>query len=257
MSAPSPLDWSPMTRASLDPGWFDLTSFEAQVFSENGEDGVLERLLQLVGETNRFCVELGVGDGKVCNTRRLVEQCGWQGVWIDARPQPDPRIRSAWVQADNVNCLLRESSVPQQFDVLSIDLDGNDYWVWESLHYSPRIVVVEYNASVPPHECRAVPYDPEFRWDHRTDYFGAGLLAFERLGRRKGYALVHCEAKGVNAFFVAYSLVNPAGLPPVEALYRPPRYGDSRHGHDRDTSRPWIDPEGTSRWSERVTGHSF
>jgi len=106
------------------------------------------------------------------------------------------------VTAENINDLLQKYEVPVSFDLLSIDLDGNDYWVWRAVRRRPRVVVIEYNAHIGPADSRVIAYDPAFRWAG-TDYFGASLRALRDLGQQKGYALVYCESTGTNAFFVA------------------------------------------------------
>lgn len=202
----------------------DLDRHERRVYSQNGEDGVLARLFQLVPPVARHFVEFGVEDGRQRNTR-LLETQGWGGLLMDCDAPPDhPRIRRAAVTAESVNDLFRQHGVPPEFDLLSIDIDGNDYWVWNALDpsYRPRVVAVEYNASFPPTESVAIAYDPDFRW-RRTNYFGASLLAFARLGARRGYELVYCDRRGVNAFFVRAD-VNPYLPRTVADVYRQPDY---------------------------------
>ena len=170
-----------------------------------------------------------------------------------AAPPNHPRVRRECVTAENVNALFDKYGVPDDFDLLGIDIDGNDYWVWQAIHprFRPAVVVMEYNASIPPSESRVMPYDPSFRWD-RTDYFGASLLALARLARRKGYALVYCERCGVNAFFLRED-VNPYVDRTVAAVYRQPDYLGARLfglgrlywprgvGHKKDRRRVMVD----------------
>jgi hypothetical protein len=132
--------------------------------------------------------------------------------------------------------------VPQAFDLLSLDIDGNDYWVWQAINYQPRVVVIEYNAHFPPNQRRSIVYDPAFRWNG-SDYFGASLLAMKELGEKKGFVLVHCERTGANAFFVAKSALPPGFAPrPIEAIYRPPNYLNRGLRWPRDPARVMIDP---------------
>jgi hypothetical protein len=196
----------------------DLTAFELRVFSQNGEDGVLAELLRRAGAGGGGFVEFGSGDGGECNTAFLAVVLGWPGVYIEPDPaafaalerrhRANPRVRTvnAAVTAENVEALFEQAGVPAEPDVLSIDVDGNDYWIWRALErFRPRIVVIEYNGALDLLEERVAPYDAERRWDHSAGY-GASLAALERLGAQKGYRLAHTELAGVNAFFVREDL---------------------------------------------------
>ncbi len=206
----------------------EFEAHESRTFSQNGEDGVLAHIFDVLGTTTKFFVEFGVGaDGRERNTRLLEEQHGWQGLLMDSGASDrSSHIRKEKITAENINDLFVKYDVPGAFDLLSIDIDGNDYWVWKAigLRYRPRVLVMEYNASVPPPRSATIEYDPGFRWNG-TDYFGASLTALERLSRRKGYALVYCERRGVNAFFVQRDLLSPSWERPVEEIYREPGYG--------------------------------
>lgn len=139
-------------------------------------------------------------------------------------------IKTERVTAGNIQELFKKYDVPKDFDLLSIDIDFNDYWVWKAItDYSPRVVVIEYNSSIPPTESRAVPYDPDARWDG-TSYFGASLLALQNLGLKKGYTLVGCNDHGVNAFFCKRELVERFKIKGIQELYRPPKYGEIVNG---------------------------
>ncbi|MBL8727507.1 MAG: hypothetical protein JNM25_03680 [Planctomycetes bacterium] len=204
---------------------FDLERAERQVTSQGGEDGVLAELFARLGTTNRHYVEFGCGDGLQCNTTQL-RRAGWQGLLMDgiaAPAAPDAVIHAAWITAENIGALLDHHGVPAEPDLLSIDVDGNDYWIWRAITRRPRVVVVEYNANLPADRALTMPYDPLHRWDG-SDFYGASLLALVQLGRAKGYTLVYCTQAGVNAFFVRDDLL--PGLEPVDSqlLYRAPNY---------------------------------
>lgn len=163
---------------------------------------MIARVFQLIGCGTRYFVEIGAGTGRQCNTRWLREN-GWRGVMMD-RDHANPRWRlfQEVVTAENINCIFARYRVPASFDLLSIDIDGNDYWVWRALsaRYRPRVVVVEFNAAVPAHISVTMPYQPSFRWRGEAN-IGQSLLAAKQLGSRKGYALAHAEPP--NAYFVA------------------------------------------------------
>jgi hypothetical protein len=199
----------------------DLRAYERSVYSQNGEDGIIQEVLRRIGTVHGCVVEIGVESGAECNCARLVREEGWRGVFVEADPghfdqlhrryatATGVRCVHATVTSDNVEMLLRDAEVPHDFDVLSIDIDGNDYWVWAAVQqWRPRLVVIEYNAAHPPPVRWVMREDPRHRWDGTT-YYGASLASLADLGRRKGYTLVATDSTGVNAFFVRTELVTP------------------------------------------------
>ncbi|MCR9247013.1 MAG: class I SAM-dependent methyltransferase [bacterium] len=222
--------------------WFDLERFERRMTSQCGEDGVIAAIFERIGETNRNYVEFGCGDGVQCNTRQL-QLAGWTGLLMDGGEspgEPDITIHHEWITRDNINELFDRHSVPAEPDLMSIDLDGNDYWVFAAIERRPRVLIVEYNGNVADDRALTIPYDPAHRWDG-TDYYGASLLAIERLARRKGYTLVHCTTAGVNAIFVRSDLLgNVAPLDPA-VLHRPANYWYRRGRSLPDISRAMLD----------------
>ena len=227
-----------------------LNRHERQAFSQSGEDGIIDEIFARVGTTNRFFVEFGVGNGLENNTASLLIK-GWNGYWMEAdgewvrdierdfRALLDGKqllLRQAFITAENIESLLEWANVPKAFDLLCIDIDGNDYWVWQAIaNYRPRVVVVEYNALFSPEIRWAMRYDPAAIWN-RTSYQGASLKSLEILGMQKGYRLVGCNFAGVNAFFVREDLVGDAFCAPftAENHYEPARYHLIRAvGHPR------------------------
>ncbi|MFN2506385.1 MAG: hypothetical protein ABR540_19590 [Acidimicrobiales bacterium] len=206
-----------LVEAHDEPGR-SLTAAEFKVFSQNGEDGVLAEIFRRIGTTNRYFVEFGIGNGSEGNSVFLADVLGWSGLFIEGSPGHFTGLHrkyrdreavatlSALVRPDNVNALFRQSEVPENFDLLSIDIDGNDYWVWEALEaFRPRVVVIEYNGLLKNNACLVQPYDPDWAWDG-TEFYGASLGALRSLGRKKGYVLVHTELSGTNAFLVQADL---------------------------------------------------
>lgn len=190
-----------------------LTRYELRCFSQNGEDGVLAEILSRIGSDRAFFVEFGIQDGREGNCVLLADVEAWSGLFIEADAACFERLASkyagsqaiktmkAWVTPDNIEELLAAASVPADFDVLSIDIDGQDYWVWAAIEsWRPRVVVVEYNSSFPPSDRRVAPRS-QATWDG-TGAFGSSLSAFEDLAQQKGYVLVHTELTALNAFFV-------------------------------------------------------
>lgn len=232
----------------------DLTPFELRVFSQNGEDGVLEAILREVGVVSRTFVEFGAERGLEGNCVFLAEVLGWSGLFIEAdetafavlesryRDRPQVVTTCAAVTAANINDIIEAAGLGGLIDVLSIDIDSHDYWVWEALTVvEPTVVVIEYNAHIPYPEARVQPLHEPGPWQG-TDYFGASLGALEYLANRKGYVLVHTDLAGVNAFFVRAD--RAGGLPINEAVpRRAPNFFLDGLGHPPDDSgRTWIDP---------------
>lgn len=168
-----------------------------------GEDRIAARIFQKIGVTNRIAVEFGADDGmRKSNTAYFRLNEGWQTWLFDAEPTADT-VHLAHITAENVNEIFAASAIPHVFDLLSIDIDGNDLWVWQALIYAPRLVIIEYNPRWRPRKSRVVPYDPAFIWD-RTDYYGASVSALVRLGRTKGYTLA--ASTRTNLIFVQRGL---------------------------------------------------
>jgi hypothetical protein len=215
-----------------------LTRFGFKAYSQNDEDGIIQEIFNRIGVKHRSFIEFGCGHGLENNTTYLLLQ-GWSGLWMDGdkrnmqfvsemfKPFLDKcllRIKEVTVTLDNINGLLKDD-VPEP-DLLSIDVDMNDYWIWSAIQsITPRVVVIEYNATIRPPASLVVPYDAERQWTG-TNYFGASLNALEQLGYSKGYRLVACNLTGINAFFVREDLVGDVFFAPytAETHYQPPEY---------------------------------
>ncbi|HCU00074.1 TPA: hypothetical protein DIC20_00025 [Candidatus Dependentiae bacterium] len=191
----------------------DLRNYEIRRISQNGEDGVLEKIFQLIGTTNKYYVEFGAGDGNAgSNVKWLREKYEWRGLLLDGAcysslntltDSSDINLHKEFVTAENICELFEKYGVPQEFDLISIDIDGNDFYVWRALNkkYKPRVVVIEYNPNFNFIEDKVTKYNPEANWDYSA-YFGASILALFKLGRTLGYSLIYAESTGNNLFFV-------------------------------------------------------
>jgi hypothetical protein len=200
-----------------------------RVFSQWDEDGLIQFLIGRVPIARPYFIEFGVQTYRESNTRFLLRHDTWSGLVLDGGQHCIEAIKAdpiswehdltavcAFITRENINELLSGNGARGEIGLLSIDIDGNDYWVWEALDVvQPAIVIVEYNAHFGPSRAVTVPYDPAFerRKAHPSHlYFGASLAALARLGESKGYALVGCNGAGNNAFFVRENL-RPATLP--------------------------------------------
>lgn len=255
------------TRQMAERGDPSLEANEFRVFSQWGEDGIIQHLIRRVPIPRDVCVEIGVETYEEANTRFLVRNDNWSGVLIDASEWCIERIRTsrvywlhdlrairAFVSRENVNDVLRDAGVSGEIGLLSIDIDGMDYWVWDALDVvSPAIVVVEYNHRFGPDASVTVPYRPDF--DRRTAhpsilYYGASLRALCRLGERKGYAFVGAGTAGLNAFFVRRDLL-PEDLPartPDDGFVA----GRFSEAHDETGERVRMSPDAERRLVESL-----
>jgi hypothetical protein len=198
-----------------------LAKYGNKVFSQNEEDGIIAEILRRIGVSQGTFVEFGVEGGLENNTAYLLTQ-GWKGGWIEGSEKSFSNIGKTfaayiasghltvannWVSAENIEEII-ESFGFEYIDVLSIDIDGNDYWVWNAIKkWQPKVVIIEYNAILPPEKEWIIKYSPNFRSDSSM-YHSASLKSLELLGRKKGYGLVGCNLNGVNAFFVRGDLMS-------------------------------------------------
>ncbi len=236
-----------------------LNHFERKSFSQSGEDGILDEIFRRISITNHRFIEIGVGDGLENNTLHLL-QSGWHGTWLEASHKRVASIRKThahWIRSgalkvieavvtpENIGVLLPGANAHEGPDLLSIDIDGNDYWVWErAMHLDARVVVIEYNAHYGPFSGWVMQYRDEGGSD-RTTYYGASLAALDRLARLHGYHLVTCSLSGANAFFVKSELVDSQFMPvnaPVD-VWQPLRLAlVMPQGHKPEVG-PGVEPQ--------------
>jgi hypothetical protein len=225
----------------------DLRLNEFKVYSQWGEDGIIQFLLRHVRVEQKVFVEFGVESYIEANTRFLLVHNNWSGLVLDGSPQNISVIRrdpiywqrnlkatQAFVTRENINELLQDAGVSGEIGLLSVDIDGNDYWVWEAITVvSPAIVVLEYNGRFKPEQSVTVPYDPGFQRGqahYSHIYYGASLAALTKLSAAKGYALVGSNRVGSNAFFVRRDLLSgPVREVSVGEAWLRPQFRESRN----------------------------
>ncbi len=224
-----------------------------KVYSQNHEDGMIAEVFARIGTSQRRFIEFGVEEGLECNSTYLVLQ-GWSGAWIEGSAQSAAaaarhfagyavKIVNSYITVENADALIAELAGEGELDMLSIDIDTIDYWIWDTIKtIKPRLVVIEYNAALPPHVRKTVAHDPGMVWDG-SNFSGASLGALEALGRSKGYMLVGCSLAGVNAFFVRDDLVGDHFSAPftAENHYEPARYFLSSSSGHRPGFGKWVD----------------
>jgi hypothetical protein len=187
-----------------------LLQFSKNITSTTGEDGILEKIFEIIPNSNRWCVELGAGNGiKFSNSYDLIVNKGWSSVQIEGDPIKYEELITTHGENSQVTCLnkyvsfsgtntldnlFKKTSLPHNFDLLSIDIDGNDYYLWESLeHFRPKVIVIEFNPSIP----NQVDWVQEKNMEVNH---GCSLLSLINLGKRKGYELI--SATWFNGIFV-------------------------------------------------------
>lgn len=201
---------------------------EFNVYSQNGEDGILLFILSKIGVHNYSIIEFGGSDGIQCNSANLILNFGWKSLLIEGSQEKvnrgkkyysennisDEKLKfvSSFITAENINQLFTNNGFNGEIDILSIDIDGNDYHVWKAINcINPRIVVAEYNAAFGPKRNVTIPYKSDFTLksiEKSGFYFGASLGALEKLGEEKGYTLIGTDSYGVNSFFIRNDLMN-------------------------------------------------
>lgn len=201
-----------------------LASREFRTFSQWGEDGILQALIKTIGIRREIFIEFGVTNYTESNTRFLLMNNHWKGLIIDGNPEHIAYIKNdpiywqyhlkadcTFITCENINRIFQDNGITGEIGLLSIDIDGNDYWIWKEISVvSPAIIVIEYNARFGIDRAVTVPYDPAFtreRAHFSHIYYGASLKALCHLGKEKGYAFVGTNSAGNNAFFVRRDLM--------------------------------------------------
>ena len=192
---------------------------EFKVFSQWGDDGIIQYLISKMNFPNNTFVEFGVENYTESNTRFLLMNNNWSGMVIDGSEknisfikndpiywQFDLFAKKAFINAENIESLIDESGFNEELGILSIDIDGNDYWVWKAINkYRPCIVIIEYNSIFGPAKPWTIPYDPNFRRGEHAkgkQYWGSSLLSLCDLAEEKGYDFIGCNLIGNNAYFI-------------------------------------------------------
>lgn len=212
----------------------ELNSIKHKVYSQGFQDGVLEAIFNQIGEGNKTFIEFGARDGvEISNTFNLRLNHGWGGLLMDSEPLSELVMKET-ITRENINQLFRKYAM-YEADYLSIDLDGNDWYVWKAIRIKPRVVTIEYNSKFGYMESFAIEYNSEHKWQG-DDYYGASLLALKKLGIEKGYTLVHRVAQ-FDAVFVRNDLLAPDYIPPLIQELLP----KAIIAHDTVSNKKWVE----------------
>ena len=218
-----------------------IVHYAKQVYSQNGEDGIINEIFNRIGTTNKFFIEFGVENGLESNTAYLSLN-DWKGLWIEAdRKYFDSinknfkevivnkqlKIKNSFITPENIEPIFEEFEVPANPDLLSIDIDSTDYWIRKAIkNYNPRLLIMEYNPTFFPPTVWIAKKNQNV-WKGDTNY-GASLQALHDLNKSKNYILIGCDFSGTNAFFIRKDVYNKnlfESNTTAEYHYEPSRWG--------------------------------
>lgn len=199
----------------------NIQDYEFKVFSQNGEDGIIQFLIQNIEIKNKIFVEFGVETYKEANTKFLLLNNGWSGLIIDGDKDAMEKIASSdlhwkydlksignFITKDNINKIIKSAGIEGEIGLLSVDIDGNDYWVFENIDcVNPQILIMEYNSMFGDIHKISVPYDENFvrsQKHYSNLYYGASIAALCDIANKKGYDLVGSNSFGNNLFFIRH-----------------------------------------------------
>ncbi len=247
-----------LTHMLSDQASDNILDYEFQIFSQWGEDGILQFLIRKTNPEFHTFIEFGTQTFSESNCRFLMIKDGWRGMIIDGSEKNIDIARrrryawrhaliaeSAFITKDNIHALISGSGFQNSLGILSIDIDGVDYFVAEALgDWTPAILIVEYNALFGPKAAVSVPYDPGFvrhEKHHSNLYYGASLAAFRHLFGPRGYALVGTNSAGNNAFFVRRDLLwSETADRAAEDVFRQNQFRESR---DINGALSYLEPD--------------
>jgi hypothetical protein len=228
-----------------------FSSHKKKVFCQLGEDGIIESIFNVIGTTNKYYVEFGGWDGVyLSNTANLRINKGWSGLLLEGdkekvlsmKNREELNLQNEWVTKDNINQLFDKYNVPQNFDFLSIDIDGDDYYVWKALNYKPRVLVIETNPGI----SNDIPLTIlEGKTNvHKNNYFGANLHAFLDLASTKGYTFLTIDE--YNVFFIIDNEFEKFGIEKktkeeiLKTAFVPSKYWHHRNNYT-NSPQEWVD----------------
>lgn len=175
-------------------------------YSQNGEEHVVNYILNNIPIKHKFLVDLGANDGFwLSNTRLLVDE-GWSSLLVDNQDKPD--IVKWFITKDNIISLFEMYKVPLDFDFLNIDLDGNDYWILDKIleKYKPALILSEFNAEHPAQDSKTIEYDDNFSFDNYSDWYGYTFRAGIKLAKKHGYRIIHMQSD-LNLYYLREDLI--------------------------------------------------
>ena len=196
-------------------------------YSQHGESIILKEIIEKIGEENKFCVEFGASDGYWFSNVRMFLDNGWNGLQMDGGSKAGVNgVHKEFITKDNINDLFDKYSVPNTFDILSIDIDGNDYWVWDEINRNPNVVIIEYNSNFDIDTSVSLEYNESHSFDG-THAYSASFKALCSLAEKKGYYL-YSEVAYCNLIFINKKFIDKSPSIFDKSLLNLPRYQHER-----------------------------
>lgn len=234
------------------PPYTSFREAEFKVFSQFGDDGIIQYILHQIGDIEPSFIEFGVEDYLESNTRFLLAENNWRGLVIDGDAENIERLRSqrffwqhdltavaAFITKDNINSIFQAHGYRGDIGILSVDLDGNDYWILKAIDsVRPTLLICEYNSVFGDQHAISIPYDPAFqrtRAHYSNLYWGCSLAALDQIAKEKGYCLVGCNSAGNNAYFVRNDRLQNLTTKTCRDAYVQSLYRESRDQQGRKT----------------------
>jgi len=232
-----------------------IAEAEFKVYSQWGDDGIIQYLIHNIEISRKVFVEFGVEDYLESTTRFLMVNSNWSGLVLDSDSvniraiksqdiywKYNIKARKSFVTADNINQILEDEGINGDIGMLHIDIDGNEYWIWKAIKcISPDIVAIEYNSVFGSDRSITIPYKPDFvrsKAHHSNLYAGASLRALSDLAEEKGYSFVGSNMAGNNAYFVKSDKIGTIKKISVEEGYKKSNFKESR---DKDGQLNYLD----------------
>jgi hypothetical protein len=220
-----------------DDNNINLLYYEKQIYSQHGEDGVTEKIIDLIygnDKSSKYYVEFGVENGMECNTRILREKYNWTGLLMDgSNNNKNINLNQEFITKENIISLFKKYNVPSHINLLCIDLDFNDFYILHEVLklYTSDIIILEYNSTFKSNEDKVVIYDKDTMWDG-TNYFGASLYSYTKLCEKYNYTLVYVDSSGVNAYYIKNDIIinnkiNILNMGDINKIYRSPIYSNN------------------------------
>lgn len=224
----------------------NLEEVEFKVYSQWGDDGIIQYLINIIDIPNKTFIEFGVENYKESNTRFLLINNNWSGLVMDGSESNmqfvqndeiywkyDLQCKHAFVTSENINELISSPGFEKEVGILHIDIDGNDYWVWKAINViDPIIIIIEYNSMFGYDKSLTIPYSADFQ---RTNYhysnllYGSSLLSLCDLANEKGYKFIGCNSAGNNAYFVRNDKIGNLRTHTPQSGYRISKFKESRN----------------------------